>query len=226
MRILSWYDMCLRVGMKLSILAVCTILAALPAVNACGGNMDEQGNAEEALTEAKTVKVLESSAESGILKSSLAGAVNATNAQRAAETILNVAAWSQLKSNGTPVFTKVNLVRDDKVSLAADGTRKVKVNVYVASSYGDIKIPLMLTAKRTGKTITIKLVSESVSVFFTTVLEAGGITMDLTIAEVAGGVNLTGKYAVELQAGQENAPKMELLGPLYDWAKPRMKSVR
>jgi hypothetical protein len=214
----SAYD----VGMKLSTLLVLSAFA-LPVV-ACGGSV-EDGTSEDALTESRTVKVLESSAEDGVLKSSIAGAVSGTSAQRAAETILKVASWSQLKANGTPVFSSVELVRDDKVSLAADGVRKVKANVYVSSSYGDIKIPVNLTAKRTGKVVNIKLVNESVSVFFTTVLEDGGIKMDLTLTETDGGVALAGTYNVELQAGQENAPKMELLGPLYDWAKPRMKAV-
>jgi hypothetical protein len=208
--------------MKLSTLVLCCSLV-LPTV-ACGGAVDE-GSAESNLTESKIVKVLTSSAEDGVLKSSLVGAVSAATAERAADTILKVASWSQLKAQGESVFSRVELVRDDKVKLAQDGVRKVKANVYVASSYGDIKIPVNLTAKRTGKVVNIKLVNESVSVFFTTVLEAGGITMDLTITETEGGVTLAGTYKVELQAGQENAPKMELLGPLYDWAKPRMKAA-
>jgi hypothetical protein len=67
------------------------------------------------------------------------------------------------------------------------------------------------------------LSNASVSVFFTTVIEAGGINMKLQLKAVPGGVEISGKYNVQLQAGQENAPKMELLGPLYAWAKPRMK---
>jgi hypothetical protein len=208
--------------MKLS--AVLVLYALSIPVVACGGSL-EDGSSEAELTESRTVKVLASSADDGVLKSSLAGAVSATNVQRAADTILKVASWSQLKANGTPVFSRVELVRDDKVSLAADGVRKVRANVYVSSSYGEIKIPVNLTAKRTGKVVNIKLVNESVSVFFTTVLEDGGIKMDLTLTETDGGVKLAGTYNVALQAGQENAPKMELLGPLYDWAKPRMKAV-
>lgn len=212
--------------MKISAVLLLCLVALSPVATGCAGAVDESDSSEDALTDGKTVKLLHSSPDDGILKSTIAGGVAGPNAQRAAETILKVASWSQLKAGSTPIFSKVELVRDDKVALNRDATRKLRANVSVSSRYGDIKIPVDVVAKRTGNAINIKLSCDRVSVLFTTVLDPGGILMDLTLSDVAGGVKITGNYGVALQAGEENAPKMELLGPLYDWSKPLMKNGR
>jgi hypothetical protein len=206
---------------------------------ACSGSLSETSASD--LTEKKNVTILESSAEGGILKSSLLGTVERTTVEKAAETFMNVSAWSALETaSGNPVFSKVTLERDNKMDLA-DGPRLVNASVFVATAYGDVQIPVTLTAKQSDgtcpapsasestpvvcpKIVTIKLTNAKVTKLFKTVIESGGLSMSLVVKPLGeGGVTITGSFAVALKEGKENAPTMELLGPLYDWAKPRMK---
>jgi hypothetical protein len=211
-------------------------MAALGSV-ACSGTLLETSASD--LAEQKSVKILESSAEGGILKSSLLGTVDRTTVEKAAETFMNVSAWSALETaSGNPVFSKVTLERDNKMDLA-DGPRLVNASVFVATAYGDVQIPVTLTAKQSEgncpapatettpaacpKIVTIKLTNAKVTKLFKTVIEPGGLSMSLVVKPLGEGVTITGAFAVALKEGKENAPTMELLGPLYDWAKPRMK---
>jgi hypothetical protein len=214
-------------------LLVVTVLGSA----ACSGAQSETSVSD--LVEQKTIKVLESSAETGVLKSSLLGTVDNTTVEKAADAFMNVSAWSALETaSGNPVFSKVTLERDNKMNLA-EGPRSVGANVYVATAYGDVQIPVTLSAKQSDgacptpatettaapcqHVVTIKLTNAKVTKLFKTVIEPGGLSMSLVVKPVGDGVSITGAFAVALKEGKENAPTMELLGPLYDWAKPRMK---
>jgi hypothetical protein len=199
-------------------------LSAGAILSGCGAS-DSSESVESDLTDSVTVTVLESSASSGVLRSSIRSTVAATTLEKAADTLLNVPGWSELIADGQRVFSRTARTSDDRSSLTAVGAkRKVRATVSVPSSAGQVDIPVTIDAvRKDNATLTLTLRSAAVSVFFTTVLEEGGIAMNLTLTAVAGGIKIEGDYKVELQAGQENAPKMELLGPLYAWGKPRMK---
>jgi hypothetical protein len=107
---------------------------------ACSARTDaESGAAEANLTDAVDVKVLESDGSSGVLRSTIKATVASTTLEKAADTLLTVSGWKDLKDEGRRVFTRTK--RDsDEGGLANDGDeRTIEASVYVTSSAGEIQ---------------------------------------------------------------------------------------